>query len=65
LTDQSKINVKPERIAIKTVPSNMTLQKALQTFKIPAKRFNEFAILNGMNINAPVKQGMLIKVVTK
>ncbi len=65
LTDPSKINVKPERIAIKTVPSNMTLQKALQTFKMPASRFNELAILNGMNINAPVKQGMLIKVVEK
>lgn len=65
LTDPSKMNVKPERIAIKTVPNNMTLQKALQTFKMPANRFNELAILNGMNINEPVKQGMLIKVVEK
>jgi len=63
LTDQSKINVKPERIAIKKVPNNMTLQKALQTFKVDTKRYNELAILNGMQLTTQVKSGMLIKVV--
>jgi len=65
LTDPSKINVKPERIAIETVPSNMTLQKALQTFKVESKRYNEFAILNGMQLNTQLKSGTLIKVVEK
>jgi len=65
LTDQSKINVKPERIAIETVPSTMTLQKALQTFKMKSSRFNEFAILNGMRLTDQVKSGTLIKVVEK
>ena len=65
LTDPSKINVKPERIAIKTVSGNTTLQKALQTFKMPPSRFNELAILNGMQVNTPLKSGTLIKVVEK
>jgi len=65
LTDQSKINVKPERIAIKTVPNSMTLQKTLQHFKMSSKRFNELAILNGMKLTDRVTKGMLIKVVEK
>ena len=65
LTDQSKINVKPERIAIETVPSNMTLQKALQNFNVQPSRYNEFAILNGMQLTTQVKSGTLIKVVEK
>jgi len=65
LTDQSKINVKPEKVDVKTAGSNTTLKAFLQKNGIPAKRHQEFAILNGMDVNASVKKGMLIKVVSK
>ena len=62
LTDRSKINVSPERLAIKTVPSGMTLQQALSRFNIPAKRHEEFAVVNGMELKDPLKAGDMIKV---
>lgn len=65
LTDQSKINVKPERIKIETVKNNGTFSSALQSFNMPSDRFNELAILNGMQLNEQVKRGMLIKTITK
>jgi len=65
LTDQSKINVTPERVRIKTVPRNATLQATLQSFGVPNDRLEELSILNGMELNEQVTRGMLIKVVEK
>jgi len=65
LTDQSKINVMPERVRIKTVPRNATLQATLQSFGVPNDRLEELSILNGMELNEQVTRGMLIKVVEK
>lgn len=63
LTDASKINRKPDRVRIKTVKQNSTLKQALQSFNVPTKRMEEFAIVNGMNLNDRVAQGSLIKVI--
>jgi len=63
LTDQSKLNRKPERIVIKSVPSDGTLQQALQSFKMPSNRLEELAILNGMELSDRVTKGMLIKTI--
>jgi len=65
LTDAEKINRKPEVIRIKTVPQQMTLQSAFQNFNMPANRFEELAILNGMMLNDKLNKGTLIKVVEK
>jgi predicted Zn-dependent protease len=65
LTDPEKINVQPERISIQEVQENTTLAKFLQSFNIPEERFEELAILNGMELNEPVKQGMLIKTLSR
>jgi predicted Zn-dependent protease len=65
LTDQSKINVKPEKIAIKTVAKDASLSDALKSFNTPSDRLEELAILNGMKLTDHVKKGMLIKVVEK
>lgn len=64
LTDASKINVKPERLSIKTVPNNTTLQAFLKQNGIPQARLKEFSIVNGMELNQGLKKGDLIKVVT-
>ena len=65
LTDAEKLNRKPEVIRIKTVPQQMTVQAAFQNFNMPAKRFEELAILNGMLLSDKLNKGTLIKVVEK
>jgi predicted Zn-dependent protease len=62
LTDPDKLNRQPERIRIKSVQQNGTLQSALQSFGIPSNKMNELAILNGMELKEQVTRGMLIKV---
>jgi predicted Zn-dependent protease len=65
LRDSEKLNRKPDIIKIKTVPQQMTLQSALQHFGMPADRYEELALLNGMLLNDQLSKGMLIKVVGK
>lgn len=65
LTDPSKINVKPERIRIHRADSDTNLRAALQEAGIPSNRYEEFAILNGMELNQPLTRGTLIKVASK
>jgi predicted Zn-dependent protease len=62
LTDRDKLNRQPERIRIKSVQQNGTLQNALQSYGMPSNKLSELAILNGMELNEPVQRGMLIKV---
>ncbi|MBU1821583.1 MAG: M48 family metalloprotease [Bacteroidetes bacterium] len=62
LTDREKLNRQPERIRIKSVQQNGTLQNALQSYGMPSNKLNELAILNGMELKDPVTRGMLIKV---
>ncbi|MBC7744663.1 MAG: M48 family metalloprotease [Flavobacterium sp.] len=63
LTDVSKINRKPERVRIKTVKQNGTLQQAFASFNVPQKKYTEFSIVNGMKLTDRVAQGSLIKVI--
>ena len=65
LTDQSKINVKPEKIMIKEVKSTGTIATALRAHGMPSDRLTELAILNGMKTSDKVTKGTLIKVVGK
>ncbi len=63
LADQSKINVKPERIKIETIAKDGTLTDAFRQLNVPANRYEELAILNGMDLKDSVKKGMLIKTI--
>ena len=63
LTDLARINKKPERVRIKTITANTTLEQALRSYKMPEKRFEELAILNGMQRNTQLTKGMLIKII--
>ncbi len=65
LTDASKLNKKPDRIRIKTVPYTTTVEKALRAFGVPQKDLNNIAILNNMSLNDEIKKGTLLKVVRK
>jgi len=63
LTDASKINRKPERIIIKTVPQDGTFKQVMQALNMPSNRIEELSILNGMDVNARLTRGMLIKTI--
>lgn len=65
LTDNSKINVAPERIRLVSVKNTGTLSQALQAAGVPSARIKEMVVLNGMESNAQVTAGTTIKVVGK
>jgi predicted Zn-dependent protease len=65
LTDPDKLNRKPERISIKTIPRAMTLSQALQSYNTPQDRLEELAILNGFLLTEQLPQGYMIKTVSR
>lgn len=65
LTDPKRINVIPERIKIVTATSDATLKDIMVNNKIASDRYEEVAILNGMQQSSIVKKGMLVKMLEK
>ena len=65
LTDASKLSRQPEHIRIKTATGATTLASALAANGVPSKRYEEIAILNGMQTTDRLSKGMLYKVVGK
>ena len=63
LTDPAKLNVKPRKIAVKSVQRAGTLADALQSFGVQQIQMNEFALLNNMELTDKVQPGKLIKVI--
>jgi predicted Zn-dependent protease len=63
LTDQSKINKKPERIRIKTVNTNTTLEQALKGYGVASARMEEHAVLNGMKLSDKISTGTMVKLI--
>jgi predicted Zn-dependent protease len=62
LNDPSKLNRLPNRIKIVSARRNYTLQEGLQDYGMLSDKYGELAILNGMELTAPLSQGMLFKV---
>lgn len=65
LTDPAKINKKAERVRIKTLSKASTLQEALRSYSIPEKRYEEMAVLNGMQLKDNLAAGTLIKIIAQ
>lgn len=65
LRDQNKINVQPERIDVVEAPRTMSFTEAMRYFNMPSDRYEELAILNGMQLEQQIQNGTLLKVVTK
>ncbi len=63
LTDQAKLNKKPQRIRNKTIAKSATLEQVFKNYNVPTARMNEMAILNGMNLTDVVPVGMMIKTI--
>ncbi len=62
LTDQAKINKQPTLIKIVETKNKTSLQQIFNDNKMPTSKHNELAILNGLELNAMVESGTLIKV---
>jgi predicted Zn-dependent protease len=62
LTDQSRLNVQPRRIAIRGANSTTTLSRALSSEGVPEEKLQEHASLNGMELNENIEQGTLFKI---
>lgn len=65
LTDQNKVNVKPEKLAIRKSARSQTLRQALQGFGVAQDRLEAHAVLNGMKLDDNVAAGTFLKVVVK
>uniref|UniRef100_UPI0032176415 M48 family metalloprotease n=1 Tax=uncultured Draconibacterium sp. TaxID=1573823 RepID=UPI0032176415 len=66
LTDNAKLNVKPDRIKIITIRSaSVSLADAFEYYKVPKTKFNEFALLNNLELDHTLKRGDVIKVLGK
>ncbi|MBU0696673.1 MAG: M48 family metalloprotease [Bacteroidetes bacterium] len=66
LTDQEKINRKPDRIKVITATGNTTLGEILTIRGInDGKKREDIAILNGMTLKEPVVKGLMVKVIDK
>ena len=65
LTKASKLNRQPEHVRIRTAQAGRTLAQNLAANGVPEKRYEEMAILNGMQLSDKLDRKMLFKVVGK
>ena len=63
LTDKARINVSPDRLALRRTTRQGTLRQALQGFGVATAKLDTHAIMNGMNLDDAVASGTLLKVV--
>lgn len=65
LTDPAKINVTPNKLAVRRTTSPATLRALFQQYGVPADKMDHLAIMNGMELNDTVPANTAIKVVVK
>lgn len=64
LTDQSKINVKPNRLNVREATNSGTLRSVLRQLDTPADKLEDVAVLNGMHLDDQIQQGTLVKTIS-
>lgn len=65
LTDPAKLNVKPDRVRIRTVKEHSSLRQALKSFNVKDDMLETTALLNSLKLNNSVQKGSLIKIIAK
>ena len=65
LSDPAKINVKPDKVMLKTVNAASTLKSALLALGSAEEELEQIAILNGMQLSDRVEKGTLLKTITR
>ena len=62
LSDPAKINVEPAHLRIFKTKKQGTLREALNSNNVPEKRLEEFAILNGRQLDDSLPAGTMVKI---
>ncbi|NWF94438.1 MAG: M48 family metalloprotease [Syntrophaceae bacterium] len=65
LSDPKRIDVKPDRIRIRSAGVSETLEKLLRSFGVPNEKLKETALLNGRKLNEVIPANTLLKIVEK
>ena len=65
LSDPGRINVKPDRLRIRTIQAADTLENSFRSFGVPNDQMAQLALLNGRQLSDRVPANTLIKVVEK
>ncbi|HQP75488.1 MAG TPA: M48 family metalloprotease [Acidobacteriota bacterium] len=65
LTDPAKLNVKPSQLTLRKTAAAGTARQAFQQLGVAADKLEAAAILNGVQLDAPLPAGTLLKLVTK
>lgn len=65
LTDAARVNVTPERLAVRKTARQGSLRQALQGFGVAQDKLEAHAILNGMKLDDTLLAGALVKTVIK
>ena len=65
LSDSKKINVKPDRIRIRSTHATGSMRQALRSSGVPADKLKELAVLNGKHLNENIQANTLLKIVAK
>lgn len=62
LTDPAKLNVQPVRLRVRKVQTAGTLADVFRSFGVPQGKYEEFALLNNMELTSRIPAGTLIKI---
>jgi predicted Zn-dependent protease len=65
LTDQTKINVKPQHVVVKKVDSPTTVRDILLKSGTASDKLEQFAVLNGLQMTDRLEKNAMVKLVTK
>lgn len=65
LNDPSKINVKPQKLAVRTVSRPGTLKAVLTRWGTPESELESLAVMNGMQLADNLSAGALVKTIVK
>lgn len=65
LTDLEKLNRKPQRVHIKSVTQNSTLDQSLRSFNVLQAKLETHAMLNGMKLTDQVTKGTMLKIIAQ
>jgi predicted Zn-dependent protease len=65
LSDPKRINVKPDRVRLRTTKTAGTVESSLRSMGIPKDDLENTALLNGMELNENLPAHTLVKVIEK
>jgi predicted Zn-dependent protease len=65
LSDPKKLNVKPDRIRLRTAKAAGALESHLRSMGVPKEDLKDMALLNGMELSETLPANTLLKVIEK